>query len=327
MAAITGAVIGLGTTAVTTGMSFAQAAKQNQLMKEAQAKADQAMQEARKKLEVNYYDQLAIKKEPYELQREAMLSSGAQALEGAREADRGAAATAGRLQAMQNQAQAGIRTEMGKELMDLERLSATEESRLRDVNVQLDMGEAMGAQMAAKDAQEARTAAMAQGFQGIAGMAGYAAEMVPLYMQTAASKQFGAQQAEFSKRAAAGQLGAEFMIDGKPMTYQQAIQKKFGLDVGGMKQADFESYMTGKGKKFINQYDLFGSTPISQPQTPQQRQEAEMFMRGTLGPGNINPFAPYNTGFNPYLQQQQSGFDMLGGYSPSNETFPMLDRF
>jgi hypothetical protein len=48
------------------------------------------------------------------------------------------------------------------------------------------------------------------------------------------------------------------MIDGKPMTYQQAIQKKFGLDVGKMKQADFESYFTGKGNKFIKQYDLFG---------------------------------------------------------------------
>jgi hypothetical protein len=259
MAAITGAVIGLGTTAVTTGMSFAQAAKQNQMMKEAQAKADQAMQEARKKLEVNYYDQLAIKKEPYELQREAMLSSGAQALEGAREADRGAAATAGRLQAMQNQAQADIRTQMGQELMNLEKLSATEESRLRDVGAQLDLGEVAGAQQEAADASQARAAAIAQGFEGVSGMANYSAQMVPLYMQTQASKQFGAQQAEYNKRAAAGQLGAEFMIDGKtPMTMQQAIQKKFGLDVGTMTQPDFESYFTGKGNKFIKQYDLFG---------------------------------------------------------------------
>jgi hypothetical protein len=115
-----------------------------------------------------------------------------------------------------------------------------------------------GAQLAAADAQEARAAAMTQGFQGMAGMAGYAAEMVPLYMQTKASKEFGAQQAEYSKRAAAGQLGAEYMIDGKTMTMQQAIQKKFGLDVGKMKQEEFESYMTGKGRKYVKQYDLFG---------------------------------------------------------------------
>jgi len=298
MAAITGAVIGLGTTAVTTGMSFAQAAKQNQLMKEAQAKADQAMQEARKKLEVNYYDQLAIKKEPYELQREAMLSSGAQALEGAREADRGAAATAGRLQAMQNQAQAGIRTEMGKELMDLERLSATEESRLRDVDVQLDMGEAMGAQMAAKDAQEARSAAMGQAFQGISSMAGYAAEMVPLYMQTKAGKQFDLQQAAYNKAAAAGQLPAEYMINGKPMTMQQAIDKKYGLGVGGMTNPEFESYMIGKGKKFVNQYDLSGIIQQGQQQTlspyqTYQTQNQNQYQTNPLLEGIYNPFQPY----------------------------------
>jgi len=310
MAAITGAVIGLGTAAVTTGMSFAQAAKQNQLMKEAQAKADQAMSEARKKLEVNYYDQLAIKKEPYELQREAMLSSGAQALEGAREADRGAAATAGRLQAMQNQAQAGIRTEMGQELMNLEKLSATEESRLRDVGVQLDLGEAAGAQQAAADAQQARSAAMAQGFQGVSSMAGYAAEMVPLYMQTAASKQFGAQQAEYNKRAAAGQLPAEFMIDGKtPMTMQQAIDQKYGLGVKGMKNPEFESYMTGKGKKFVKQYDLFGPTPAVQQQQQQQKLLPEQQQQTIRDINNL-----YTGGYNPYL------------YTPKDQSQPTIQQ-
>lgn len=255
MAAITGAVIGLGTTAVTTGMSFAQAAKQNQLMKEAQAKADQAMQEARKKLEVNYYDQLAIKKEPYELQREAMLSSGAQALEGAREADRGAAATAGRLQAMQNQAQSGIRTEMGQELMNLEKLSATEESRLRDVGVQLDLGEVAGAQQAAADAQEARTAAMGQAFQGISSMASYGAEMVPLYMQNAAGKQLDQQMIAYNKAAAEGTLPKELMIDGKPMSFQQALGTKYGQTFNTMTGSDFTNYMNSMSKKQIR--DLY----------------------------------------------------------------------
>jgi hypothetical protein len=280
MAAVTGAAIGLATTGISTAMSFTQAAKQQQLYKQANAKAEQAMQQARKKLEVNYMDQLSIMKEPYELQREAMLVQGAQSLEAAKEADRGAAATAGRLQAMQNEQQQGIRTAMGQELMALEKLSADEESRLRDVNVQLDLGEVQGAQLAAADAQEARAAAMTQGFQGMAGMAGYAAQMVPLYMQTKASKQFDLQQAEYNKRAAAGQLPAEYMIDGKtPMTMQQAIQKKFGLDVGKMKQADFESYFTGKGRKYVKQYDLFGPTPVTQTQTSQQ---------------SINPFVPFS---------------------------------
>jgi hypothetical protein len=90
------------------------------------------------------------------------------------------------------------------------------------------------------------------------------------------------------------------MINGKPMSQQQAIQKKFGLDVGTMTNPEFESYMIGKGKKFINQYDLFGPTPANQQQQQQQ---------------SINPYAPGTTDFNflynpvqPWQQQQQSTF-------------------
>jgi hypothetical protein len=63
------AIGGIAVSAAGTGMSFAQANKQKKLQKQAQADAQKAMEEARKKLEVNYYDQLAVQKEPYELER------------------------------------------------------------------------------------------------------------------------------------------------------------------------------------------------------------------------------------------------------------------
>lgn len=148
-------------------MSFAQAGKQRKLQRQAESDAEQAMAEARKKLEVNYFDQLAIQKEPYELQREALLSQGAQAIQAGAESERGAAATAGRIAMAQNEAQAGIRTAMGQELMNLEKLSATEEGRLRDVGVNLDLAEVQGAQQAAADAQRAAAAATAQGMQSV----------------------------------------------------------------------------------------------------------------------------------------------------------------
>jgi hypothetical protein len=227
MAAVTGAVIGLTSAGISTAMSFTQAAQQQKLFRQANAKAEQAMQEARSKLEVNYMDQLSIMKEPYELQRQAMLVQGAQSIEAAREADRGAAPTAGRLQAMQNEQQAGIRTAMGQELMGLEKLSADEESRLRDINVQLDLGEVQGAQLAAADAQQARSAAMTQGFQGVTQMAGYAAELVPLYMQSSSSKQLGGQEAAYNEAAAAGTLDPRFQ--GK--NFQQAIGQMKGKTI------------------------------------------------------------------------------------------------
>lgn len=183
MPAATSIIMGAGAavSAISAGASFAQAGKQNKLMREAKADAEKAMADARKSLEVNYYDVLGINKEPYERQREAMVSQGAQAIQAAQEGDRGAAAAAGRVQMAQNEAQAGIREQMGKELQDIQKLQAGEESRLRDVGTQLDLQEAEGAQQAMADAQKAKTAAIEQGIQGLSKMGGQLMQMAPLY--------------------------------------------------------------------------------------------------------------------------------------------------
>jgi hypothetical protein len=258
MAATTAAVVGIVSGVAGTAMSFAQAAKQQQNIRSAQAKADQAMQEARKKLEVNYYDQLAIQKEPYELQREALLSSGAQAIQAAQEGDRGAAAAAGRVQMAQTEAQSGVRTAMGKELMDIERLSATEESRLRDIGIQLDMGEIAGAQQAMSDAEQAKAAAMAQGFQGIGQTAQAVSSAVPLFTGSAATKAFNRSEAAYNKAAANNTLPAAFMQNGKPMSYQQAAGMVLNNpNLGTMQTPAFEDFMIGKGRDYIRGIDFF----------------------------------------------------------------------
>lgn len=191
MAAFTtiAAGVGLAATAATTGMSFAQAGKQRKLMREAEREADIAMQEARKKLEVNVFDQLSIQKEPFELEREALLSQGAQAIQAGVESERGAAATAGRVQMAQQEGQAAVRSAMGQELQGLERLSAQEEGRLRDIGVQLDLEEVAGAQLAAANAQELAAQATQQGFEGVTSMASQLASFAPLYEKSASAKQ------------------------------------------------------------------------------------------------------------------------------------------
>ena len=192
------AAAGLAISAGSAGMSFAQAGKQRKLQREAQQDAQKAMQEARKKLEVNYYDQLAIQKEPYELEREALLSAGAQAIEAGQESERGAAATAGRVQLAQQQGQREIAAAMGQEMLGLEKLSAQEESRLRDTAVQLDLGEVQGAQLAARDAQQAAAAATSQGMAGLQSLGQQAIQLAPLYDKTAGMKQY----AKISEQAA-----------------------------------------------------------------------------------------------------------------------------
>ena len=181
--------VGVAATAATTGMSFVQAGKQKKAMQQAEKDADAAMQEARKKLQVNVYDKLAIQKEPYELQREAMLSQGAQAISQAIETDpRSLAATAGRVQLAQNEGQAGIRTAMGQDMQQLEMLSAQEDSRLRDIGVQLDLEEVAGAQLAAANAQELQAQAVQQGMAGVTSIGSKLADSVPLFTRDRAAE-------------------------------------------------------------------------------------------------------------------------------------------
>lgn len=180
-ATLIAAGVGLAATGVTTGMSFSQANKQKKLQKEAEAEADKAMASARARLDVNYMDALSVQKEPYELQREAMISQGAQTVDAAQESERGTAAAAGRVQMAQNEAQSGIRTAMGKELTEIERLKVAEDARLRDLQTQLDLGEVEGKQMEARNNAEMAAQATAQGFEGVTSMATQAANLVPLY--------------------------------------------------------------------------------------------------------------------------------------------------
>jgi|TARA_Y100000289_G_scaffold54142_1_gene56433 hypothetical protein len=183
--------VGMATTVGTTGASFGQAAKQKRMQKQAQREADRAMADARKKLDVNYLEALAIQKEPYELQREATLQAAATAMEGVREGSaRGAAAGAGRLALATQQGTSQQRADMSKELQQLQMATAQEEGRLRDIGVQLDLQEVQGAQQAVADAEAAKRQATAQGVQGLISLGSQAVQAVPLYGKSGSSRAF-----------------------------------------------------------------------------------------------------------------------------------------
>lgn len=190
MSAVALGIAGLVIGAAGTGMSFAQMGKAKRLQRDAESKADQAMAEARKRLDVNYLDELAIQKEPYELAREAALQQGATAIGAAQQGDqRGIAATSGRLSVAQDAAQGQIRSQMGAELSKLDKLVAEEDSRLRDLNVQLDLGEVAGFQAQAANQEQLKNQAMAQGIQGAVGTIQSGLSLVPLYQQNQAAQQ------------------------------------------------------------------------------------------------------------------------------------------
>lgn len=252
--------VSLAATGASAGASFAQARKQRRLQQDAENKAAQMMSEARKKLEVNYFDQLAIQKEPYELEREALISAGAQAIEAGVESERGAAAVAGRVQMAQQLGQRDIATAMGQEMLGLEKLSAAEDSRLRDIGVQLDLGEVEGAQLAAAQSQEAANIATQQGIQGAINFAQQGASMVPLF-----SRDKGAERAAF------GEQGMGFSTDEykafgdvpqyKNSSFQGQGQGASNLDfgtIGNMSNSEYNRFLRAlspeqKRMLFMNQ--------------------------------------------------------------------------
>lgn len=170
-------------------MSFDAASKAKKKEARALAEVKNKMSEARKKLETNYMDVLAINKEPFERQREALLSAGAQALEAGIESERGGAATAGRLLAAQNEAQGQVRDAQSDRLFDLEAAQAEEDSRLRDIGVQLDLGEVAGAQDAAAAAADKAAMMTNQGLQGVVNTAGAIGAAAPLYAKGGGARQ------------------------------------------------------------------------------------------------------------------------------------------
>jgi hypothetical protein len=187
--AITASTIAAGTavaaTAATTAMSFAQAGKQRKLMRQAEAEADAAMQEARKKLGVNVYDQLAINQDIYKQQRDQFSGVASEAIRAGIEGEqRGAGATAGRVLLASNQVQEGITSAMNQDLQQLEMLSAQEDARNRDIGVQLDLEEVAGAQLAAANAQELQAQSMQQGFAGVTSLGSQAAKQIPLFARS-----------------------------------------------------------------------------------------------------------------------------------------------
>ena len=184
--ALTGAAVASGIAGgiqLASGIkSFSEANKAKKRQAKAEREAEKAMEDARRRTEVNVMEQLSIKKEPYEQQVMALLTQGQAGLQAGVEGEqRGAAATAGRVQMAQNLGQERVRTAMGQELQDIERAKVAEEARLLDMGAGLDLAEAEGYQQMAADAEKARAANIEQGIAAFGNLATTSMQNMPLY--------------------------------------------------------------------------------------------------------------------------------------------------
>jgi hypothetical protein len=191
MAAFTAiaAGVGLAATAAGTGMSVANMIEQNRLMAKADAAAAKSLEDAKRGLEKNFIASLAIPKLGYEEARRAIGSQFAQAMQAGGEGDqRGLAATAGRIGALGINAQQQVTQQQEKELYELNAATAAEDARLRDIEAQLNLTAAQGAQEASAQAAEQRYQSMASIAGGLGSMASQIGEMAPLFAKTKSAK-------------------------------------------------------------------------------------------------------------------------------------------
>jgi len=170
--ALVAAGIGAGTTLYGGAKSFSDANKARKRGDAAQRAADKAIEEARRRVDVNAYEQLSIAKEPYELMRDALLTAGATGLQTGVEGEtRGAAATAGRIQMAQNLKEGEVRADMGQQMDELNRLVADEDKRRQQQLAGIAMEETAGAQAAIRDAEKDRAAYLTQGVGALGSIA------------------------------------------------------------------------------------------------------------------------------------------------------------
>ena len=163
-AAVGAAAIGAGTTLYGGAKSFSDANKARKRGEAAERAADKAIEEARRRVDVNAYEQLSIAKEPYELMRDALLTQGATGMQAGVEGEtRGAAATAGRIQMAQNLQQSQVRAQQAQQMDELNKLVADEDKRRQQQLAGIAMEETAGAQAAIRDAEEDRANYIAQG--------------------------------------------------------------------------------------------------------------------------------------------------------------------
>ena len=173
---------GLGLSAFSATSSFVQAGKQRKKIEAAERDAQKAMQEAKGRLDQNFYEGLGIQKEKFEQERENILSGLSTIVQAGQEGEeRGAAVSAGRAALFGQQAQAQSRIAQGEELQRLQELAAKEDARNRDALVNIGLAEVSGQQQRAADARAARTAALQQGVEGLISTGQQAMKLAPLF--------------------------------------------------------------------------------------------------------------------------------------------------
>ena len=214
-------------------MSYTQAAQQKKNMKEAESAAAKAVADARAKLTQAPLERLQVPTEAYETAQREITAQSMQAIEAAREAGaRELAASVGRVGALGLTAAERQREAMAQDIYKRDLAVAEDEARRLGLLSNLDVSEALGAQVAAAQAEEAAGKAMTSGTTGLVNAAGILATGMPLYKK--------------AREAAAG-MGAAEGIGEAAGSPQQAEVTNQGNDHARMRHIHHHGDAGGQG--------------------------------------------------------------------------------
>ena len=189
MAAVTAAVVGIGTGVTSSVMGFQQAAKQRDLAADADDAAEKALKEAKRKAEKDYYEGLNVPLDAYEAEFEQNLAVAKQQTEALQEGDaRALAAGAGRIGAQAAESAEKTRIAMGEEISDLNKMKADSKEAINQQLIEMDVAAAKEQNLRKRDAEAAQAAGIQQGISGMGQALSSAASLAPLYKQSAADK-------------------------------------------------------------------------------------------------------------------------------------------
>lgn len=260
-----GTIAMVATQAGTALLSGAQAVKMRTEQQKAEQAASNLMKDVYSLLDKNQYAAVSLPMKAYEIEREALASQGAQAVEAGRESERTAAATAGLTMSQFRKGLRDIQSEQADKMLELDLLTAQEAARKDDIKAQFKAQEAEGAQMAAADYEQRKLAAVGGAIQSGIGAVGAGIEAIPLYKATKGVKAVSNLEDMYSKAVNQGTLKNNFLdAEGNPYGFSKAISNQLGLTTekltemgmlmpdGSIDAEKFKTWLSGKSPEEIN---------------------------------------------------------------------------
>ncbi len=155
MALTTATIIALGGAAVGGGMNLIQAGKARDAQKDADRAAARLMNDAKAKLQKNFYEGLRIPTEAYDQAYEANAQAQRENVEALQQADaRTLAAGVGRVGALSNQNTQQIRAQQAQEMFELDKFKRGAQEDMTQQLAQLDVAQAQDQAARAAQADE-----------------------------------------------------------------------------------------------------------------------------------------------------------------------------